>query len=152
MYDFGSSAPASASVNKMKQAPAKKKCHHVCNPKYSAGKQLSSGALLHNPLNMYEVMKMRKSISDSKKASAAEELKKVQHAKMYRFGFWVFFFLVIFSVLFSVWAITSIYADFKVVTKILDESFDRTNFVLDITSGKIASCENQLTQCRANSS
>ncbi|MBW2972206.1 hypothetical protein KY359_04185 [Candidatus Woesearchaeota archaeon] len=69
-------------------------------------------------------------------------------ARMYRFGFWLFFFLVIFSVTFSVWAISSIYTNFQVVTKILDESFERTNLVMDITSSKIQSCENQLKNCQ----
>jgi hypothetical protein len=67
--------------------------------------------------------------------------------KMYKFGFWLFFFLVIFSVTFSVWAISSIYSNFQVVTKILDESFERTNLVLDITSSKISSCEQKVRDC-----
>jgi len=90
---------------------------------------------------------MRKRISSSKKAHTIEDLKKEQRERMYRFGFWVFFFLVIFSVFFSVWAISSIYSDFKVVTKILDESFERTNLVMDITSNKIMSCEQKLKNC-----
>ncbi|MBN1545017.1 hypothetical protein JW898_06170 [Candidatus Woesearchaeota archaeon] len=73
--------------------------------------------------------------------------KTESQARMYRFGFWLFFFLVIFSVTFSVWAISSIYRNFQVVTKILDESFDRTNLVMDITSSKIQNCESSLKQC-----
>jgi hypothetical protein len=69
--------------------------------------------------------------------------------KIYRFGFWLFFFLAIFSVVFSVWAITSIYANFTVVTKILDESFERTNFVLDITSSKMIGCEQKVRDCQS---
>jgi hypothetical protein len=69
-------------------------------------------------------------------------------AKLYKFGFWLFFFLVIFSVTFSVWAISSIYTNFRTVTKILDESFERTNLVLDITSSKISSCEQQVKDCQ----
>jgi len=70
------------------------------------------------------------------------------NVKMYKFGFWLFFFLVIFSVTFSVWAISSIYSNFIVVTKILDESFERTNLVMDITSSKITSCEQQVKTCQ----
>jgi hypothetical protein len=70
-------------------------------------------------------------------------------SKMYRFGFWLFFVLVILSVGFGVWAISSIYENFAVVTKILDESFERTNLVLDITSSKISSCEHELKTCQA---
>jgi hypothetical protein len=69
--------------------------------------------------------------------------------KIYRFGFWLFFFLAIFSVVFSVWAISSIYTNFTVVTKILDESFERTNFVMDITSSKITSCEQRVRDCQS---
>jgi hypothetical protein len=69
--------------------------------------------------------------------------------KLYKIGFWLFFLLAIFSVTFSVWAISSVYSNFQAVTKILDESFDRTNIVMDITSGKIASCNQQLSACRA---
>jgi hypothetical protein len=69
--------------------------------------------------------------------------------KIYRFGFWLFFFLAIFSVVFSVWAISSIYANFTVVTKILDESFERTNFVLDITSSKMIGCEQKVRDCQS---
>ncbi len=78
--------------------------------------------------------------------------KKIQaNARFYRFGFWLFFILVIFSVAFSVVAINSIYANFQVVTNILDESFERTNLVLDITSSKINSCTAELEDCRQNS-
>lgn len=73
--------------------------------------------------------------------------KTESQARMYRFGFWLFFFLVLFSVTFGVWAISSIYKNFQVVTNILDESFERTNLVLDITSSKIQSCESSLKQC-----
>ena len=69
--------------------------------------------------------------------------------KLYKVGFWLFFLLAIFSVTFSVFAISSIYSNFQTVTKILDESFERTNLVLDITSGKISSCSQQLVSCKA---
>ncbi len=72
--------------------------------------------------------------------------------RMYRFGFWFFFALSIFSVIFSVWAITSIYSNFQVVTKILDQSFERTNLVFDITTSKISSCQQQLNDCRMSNS
>jgi hypothetical protein len=76
---------------------------------------------------------------------------KMKHQyRIYRFGFWFFFFLAIGSVMFSVWAITSIYSNFTVVTKILDESFERTNLVMDITSSKIISCEQRLKNCSMN--
>ena len=70
------------------------------------------------------------------------------NVRFYRFGFWLFFILVIFSVAFSVVAINSIYSNFQVVTNILDESFERTNLVLDITSSKINSCTSELEECR----
>ena len=70
------------------------------------------------------------------------------NVRFYRFGFWLFFILVIFSVAFSVVAISSIYNNFQVVTNILDESFERTNLVLDITSSKISSCTSELEDCR----
>jgi len=69
-------------------------------------------------------------------------------ARMYKFGFWLFFVLAIFSVTFSVWAISSIYTNFQTVTNILDESFERTNLVLDITSSKINSCEEEIAECK----
>lgn len=79
----------------------------------------------------------------------SHEKRLEKNVRVYRFGFWLFFILVIFSVAFSVVAITSIYNNFQVVTKILDESFERTNLVLDITSSKISSCESELQQCKS---
>jgi len=90
---------------------------------------------------------MKKKVNKQAEDSARQ---KVYHEyKVYRFGFWVFFFLTFFSVLFSVWAISSIYSNFSVVTKILDESFERTNLVLDITSSRMASCQQQVKDCHA---
>ena len=100
----------------------------------------------------------KKKAAASKRAIDAAVKKGIQKEKMdahdkknrmYRFGFWLFFALALFSVMFSVWAITSIYSNFQVVTKILDQSFERTNLVFDITSSKISSCQNQLMQCRS---
>jgi len=68
--------------------------------------------------------------------------------KVYRFGFWLFFTMIILSVIFSVWAITSIYKGFQVVKTILDESFERTNLVLDVTSSRMSLCQTQLKECR----
>ncbi len=73
-----------------------------------------------------------------------------QKCKTYRLAFWLSFVLVIFSVLFSTWAITSIYSNFQVVTKILDESFERTNLVLDITSSRISACQQEVLECKEN--
>ena len=90
---------------------------------------------------------MKKKVKSQAEESAMQ--KKEKECKVYRFGFWVCFFLTFFSVLFSVWAISSIYSNFNVITKILDESFERTNLVLDITSSKIASCEQKVKDCQA---
>ncbi|MFH1064665.1 MAG: hypothetical protein V1729_06285 [Candidatus Woesearchaeota archaeon] len=70
--------------------------------------------------------------------------------RLYRLGFWLFFVLIIMSVGFSVWAISSIYSNYQIVTKILDESFDRTNLVLDITTSKIMSCQENLRECQVS--
>ena len=87
-------------------------------------------------------------VSDLKKIAQQHHRRKESHQRMYKFGFWIFFALTLFSVVFSVWAVTSIYANFQVVTKILDESFERTNLVLDITSSKITSCEQNFKDCQ----
>ena len=95
-------------------------------------------------------MKKRDSITYHEHHNKAESIGLMpQDIKIYRFGFWLFFFLVIFSVLFSVWAMSSIYSNFVVVTKILDESFDRTNLVMDITSSKLIQCQQQVNECKA---
>jgi heme/copper-type cytochrome/quinol oxidase subunit 3 len=69
-------------------------------------------------------------------------------AKLYRLGFWIFFFILIFGVGFSMWAISSIYKNYVDVTEMLDESFERTNLVLDVTSSKVTLCEQQLDECQ----
>jgi len=87
--------------------------------------------------------------------SALKELAHEHHrhiesdAKIYRFGFWIFFMLVLLSVGFSMLTISTLYSNFNIVTKILDESFDRTNLVMDISSGKIANCEMKLDECES---
>jgi len=98
---------------------------------------------------------VRKSRS-TKKGSQLEHVTAHEHhlvicksdVRLYRLGFWLFFVLIIMSVTFSVWAISSIYENYKVVTRILDESFDRTNLVMDITSSKITSCQEGLQECQ----
>lgn len=99
----------------------------------------------------------RRKTTQSHKAIKAAVLKDIEHDRLkkrdakhriYRMGFWLFFVLAIFSVVFSVWAISSIYSNFRVVTNILDQSFERTNLVLDITTSKISSCQNELQECR----
>ncbi len=103
--------------------------------------------------------KKETSESDIKKALQEQVIHNLElHGKftesemrMYRFGFWFFFILIIFSVLFSVFAIASIYTNFQVVTNIMSESFDRTNMVLDVTSAKIMRCENSLKNCQTSS-
>jgi hypothetical protein len=89
------------------------------------------------------------------KHEVLESIAKIHHTKtqteikLYRFGFWLFFLLILASVGFSIWAISSIYLNYQVVTQILDESFDRTNLVLDITSSKITTCDQQLKECQS---
>lgn len=88
---------------------------------------------------------------------SVSELKKIAHQhhsdmdkkqRIYKIGFWIFFCLALFSVVFSVWAVGSIYSNFQVVTQILDESFERTNLVFDITSSRITSCETEVRECQ----
>lgn len=76
-------------------------------------------------------------------------IRRESKSRIYKFGFWLFFALAIFSVVFSVWAISSIYSNFQVVTKILDQSFDRTNLLMDITASKISGCQAQLQECKS---
>lgn len=76
-----------------------------------------------------------------------KDLLQKEH-RIYKFGFWLFFFITLVSVLFSIWSISSIYSNFRVVTKILDDAFERTNLVMDISTGKISSCQAELEQCR----
>jgi len=89
-------------------------------------------------------------MKEDKKNHAIGEMKKRERTKIYHFGFWLFFFLTLFSVIYSVWAITSIYTSYKVVTKILDESFERTNLVLDITGGEMTACQEKLKSCESS--
>ncbi|MBW2967979.1 hypothetical protein KY362_05830 [Candidatus Woesearchaeota archaeon] len=76
-------------------------------------------------------------------------LKKEQ--KLYKFGFWLLFFVTLSSVLFSIWSISSIYSNFRTVTKILDDSFERTNLIMDISTSKISSCQSELANCQNGS-
>ncbi|MFC1741716.1 hypothetical protein ACFL3V_04235 [Nanoarchaeota archaeon] len=82
----------------------------------------------------------------------SRQKKKELRRKVYKFGFWLFFALALFSVMFSVVTISSVYRNFQVVTRILDQSFERTNLVLDITSSKIESCQQKLEECQQQDS
>lgn len=102
------------------------------------------------PTNIKKRKVSKKTIEDNVRKDIEHELllRRESKNKVYKFGFWIFFVLAVFSVAFSVWAISSIYSNFQAVTKILDQSFDRTNLLLDITSSKIFSCQSQLQECR----
>jgi heme/copper-type cytochrome/quinol oxidase subunit 3 len=121
--------------------------------KNSLRKDLKILLVLYEKMKKKAVKMKKKSVVDSLSVPELKEMAHHHHkkteseARMYRMGFWVFFVLVIFSVTFSVWAISSIYSNFQVVTKILDQSFERTNLVLDITSSRIAGCQADVKEC-----
>jgi hypothetical protein len=102
----------------------------------------------NSPKRTLTVVGRNHSVSELKEIAHQHHTYEDSQHRAYKLGFWIFFFLALFSVLFSVLALNSIYTSFKVVTKILDESFERTNLVMDITSSRITSCESKVRQCQ----